>query len=78
MKKAIKLTRQRVNLTKELDLRAEFVDEMIECYDAATMARMMNISPRENDPEVFKQEALKWAKMFGDCYLHDYNKYVGN
>ena len=27
----------------------------------------------ENDPEVFKQEALKYAKMLGDDYLHFYN-----
>lgn len=27
----------------------------------------------ENDPEAFKQEALKYAKMCGDSYLHFYN-----
>ena len=74
----MKLTQQRVNLIKELDLRAEFVCEMIGSYCAAISARRMNISPSENDPDIFKQEALKYAKMFGDCYLHFYNKSVNN
>ena len=40
---AMKLTQQRVNLIKELDLRAEFVCEMIGSYCAAISARRMNI-----------------------------------
>ena len=51
----MKLTQQRVNLIKELDLRAEFVCEMIGSYCAAISARRMNISPSENDPDIFRQ-----------------------
>ena len=46
---------------------------MINFYALAVMARRMNISC-ENEPEIYKQEAFKYAKMFGDNYIHSYNK----
>ena len=67
MKKAIVLANQRVELVKKLNLRAEFVVEMAEFYLAATNARKMGISV--SDPDSFKQEAIKYAKMFGESYI---------
>ena len=76
LKKCLKLAQQRVKLTQKLDLRAEFVAAMIGFYGAATMAKEMDISILENDPDTFKQEALKYAKMFGDCYIYYCNQYI--
>ena len=50
---------------------------MLDFYDLALMARRMNI-PCENEPNVFKQEAWKYAKMFGDNYIHTYKSFFGN
>ena len=71
----MKLAQRRVKLIKKLNIRAEIITEMIDFYRLAVMARRMNISC-ENDPDIFKQEALKYAKMFGDNYIHFYNKSV--
>ena len=71
----MKLAQRRVKLIKKLNIRAEIITEMIDFYRLAVMARRMNISC-ENDPDIFKQEALKYAKMFGDNYIHFYNKRV--
>ena len=38
------------------------VSSMIGFYELAVQARMVNTSILENDPQVFKQEALKYAK----------------
>ena len=78
VKKAMKLSQQHTKLLQKLGLRAAFVPAMIGFYCAAIMARRMDISILENDPEVFKQEALKYAKMFGDRYIHYYNKNINN
>ena len=72
MKKAMKLSNEKMELIKRLNLRDSFVREMIEFYHAATRAREMGISAP--DPEIFQSEALKYAKMFGYCYLYYYNK----
>ena len=73
MKKAMKLSQRTVKLLQQLGLRAVLVAAMIEFYDAAVRAREMDISC-ENEPEIFKQEALKYAQMFGDSKMHYYNK----
>ena len=75
MRKAMKLANERVNLVKELNLRAEFVTEMAEFYLAATNAREMGIPTKVEDPDIFKQEAIKYAKMFGHCYVLMLSKY---
>ena len=77
MKKVMKLTQQRVKLIKNLNIRAGFMNAMIDFYSLAVSAKMMGISC-DNDPDVYKQEALKYAKMWGDRYLHTYNSYLGN
>ena len=75
VKKAMKLAQQKTKLMQKLDLRTRFVFEMIEFYHFAVNARRMGISC-ENDPEIFKQEALKYAKMFGDCFIYFYNSFI--
>ena len=72
MKKAMKLTQKRTKLVQKLNLPAAFMSEMIQFYLFALLARSMGISC-ENDPDIFKQEALKYAKMCGDSYIHFYN-----
>ena len=64
-------------LTQKLNVRSAVVAGMICYYHLAVKARRMGISC-ENDPETFKQEALNYAKMFGDCYIHLYNKHFHN
>ena len=71
VKKAMKLSQQRTKLIQKLSIWAGVVSAMIEFYRAAKVARRMGI-PCENDPETFKQEALKYAKLFGDDYLQFY------
>ena len=48
---------------------------MIDFYNLALMGRRLNISC-VNDPDTYKQEAWKYAKMFGDHYIHRYNKCI--
>ena len=74
MKKVLKLFQKKTNMVKNLNLRTEFVTAMIEFYRAAIKAKSMKISCK-NDPDIYKQEALKYAKMFGDIHLHLYNKF---
>ena len=73
MKKAMKVAQRRVKLTQKLNLRNVFVGAMFDFYKLAVRARRMNISC-ENDPDIYRQEALKFAKMFGDNYIHFYNR----
>ena len=77
VKKAMKLAQERVKLIQKLDIRELFVQEMINFYGFAKMARRMDISC-ENDPEIFKKEALKYAKLFGDELLYYYNRCANN
>ena len=74
MKKVLKLFQKKTNMVKNLNLRTEFVTAMLEFYQFATKARMMGVHCK-NDPDIYKQEALKYAKMFGDTHLYLYNKF---
>ena len=71
-KKVMKLAQKRTKLLQKLSLRALYMSEMLKFYVFAVMAKKRGI-PCENEPEVFKQEALKYAKILGDDYLHFYN-----
>ena len=73
VKKSMKLSQQRLNLVQRLDIRGRFVEEMLNFYDAAFLAKNMGI-PTASDADTFKREALKYAMMFGDSYIHFYNK----
>ena len=77
VKKAMKLAQRFVKLIQTLNLREGFVSGMLGFYHFAIKARSMNISC-ENDPDIYKQEALKYAKMFGDDYIHFYKKSFNN
>ena len=77
MKKVMKLAQRRVKLIQKLNIRAGIAAEMINFYALAVLARMMDISC-ENEPEIYKQEAFKYAEMFGDCGIHFYNRFFAN
>ena len=74
-KKAMKLAQRRVKLIQKLNIRSGIVNEMINFYALAVDARNVGIST-ENDPDIFLQEAWKYAVMFGDLYIDLYFKYL--
>ena len=57
----------------KLDLQAPLVYEKMNFYHAVLDCKNRGISC-EADPEVFKQDALKSAKMFGDVYTYGCSK----
>ena len=70
--KVMKLAQQRMNLVKELDIRQQFVFELINFVILATDAKKFKIpSP---DPSIFKREALNYAKKHGRCQLYLCNR----
>ena len=73
VKKSMKLAQERLKLIQKLNLREIFVIEMLHFYSAASQAKRYDISAP--DPDIFKQEALKYAKMFGDFYNNFLEKY---
>ena len=75
MKKAMKVAQRRVKLIQKLNLRNGVVGAMLNFYHFAVMARDMGVAS-ENDPDIYKQEAWKYAKMFGDRYILLYNKSI--
>ena len=77
LKKIMILAQQELELVKKLNLRITFVTSMLRFYCCAVEAKKMNIEIK-NDPEVFKEEAFKYAKMFGDSDIHFYNKFFAN
>ena len=78
VQKVMNFHERRVKLIRELNLRAGFVPEMIDSYNlAVVVARRLDVTT-VNDPDIYKQEALKYARMFGDNYIYLCNKYLGN
>ena len=73
VKKALFSAKKRTKRVLKLNLRAMIMSEMLLAYELAKRAESMDLSTWESDPEVFKQAALKYAKIFGDDYLHFYN-----
>ena len=71
--KVMKLAQQRLFMIKKLNLRARFYGEMIWFYKLAILAGHLDIRTSSN-PDTYKQEAWKYAEMFGDNYIHDYNQ----
>ena len=55
----------------KLNIRAPIVGAMIDFYRFARIAKALGL-PCVNDPDIYKQEALKYAKMFGDSNVYDY------
>ena len=72
VKKAMKALQQKASLVEKLNMRLMFVSEMVNFHDAASDAKKMGISAP--DPEDFKQEALKYARMYGDSFTFNCNK----
>ena len=75
LKKAMKLKQKQTDLVVKLNIRAGILAAMISFYRAATEAKRTGV-PCMNDPDIYKQEALKYAKIFGDNYLHQYNQNI--
>ena len=71
----MKLAQKKTKLVQKLDIRTGFVYEMIDFYHFAVNARRLGISC-PNDPDIFKQEALKYAKLFGDFFIYAYNRSI--
>lgn len=74
VKKSMKLTQKRVKLVQKLDLRDRFVTAMVNSYGLASIGQSLD-NPIPNEKEIYKQEALKYAKMFGDCFIHAFYRY---
>ena len=62
---------------KKLGLLNGIVGVMLDSYHFSVQARRMGV-PCEDEPDFYKQEALKYAKMFGDSSVHLYNKNFNN
>ena len=75
LKKAMRLSNERVKLVQRLDVRAMFVHEMIDFFHANKNARRVGISGA--DPDIYRQEGLKYAKICGDPYIDNFYKYIG-
>ena len=73
LKRVMKLAQKETKLVQKLNIRAQIVVQMLNFYTLAVTARRMGISC-ENEPEIYKREAWKYAEMFGDCYIHYYNR----
>ena len=69
LKKAMKLAQQRIKLVQKLELRLMFVVEMKNFSGFAILARNLGLAC-VNDPGTYKEESLKYAKLFGDCFIH--------
>ena len=77
LKKIMKLAQKKIKLCQKLNIRSMFVTELIEHYQLAGLAREKGVSC-ENDADTFKQEAQKYAKMYGDVYINLYRKRFNN
>ena len=61
---------ERLELVKKLDYRMEFVRELLQVYKLAVESKMLGIPAP--DPNIFKREALDYAKKQGDVGMYDY------
>ena len=73
MKRAMKLAQKKTNIVQRLQIRVDYFTEMVVFFFAATRARAMGVSAP--DPDIYKREALKFAKMFGDRHIYFYNRF---
>ena len=76
VEEAMKVAQRKTKLVQKLDIRSEFFSEMIQFCGFAVLARKKGISAP--DPEIFRQEALKYAKMSGDCYIYSCNTHINS
>ena len=67
------MEQKKTKMAQKLNIRAEFFTQMLFFHTLALKARRMGISC-ENEPEIYKREAWKYAEMFGDCSTHFYNR----
>merc|ERR1712224_735141 len=75
LKKQMKLAQLKVNLVQELDIRQMIVTELCCFAYLAAFAKLVGISAPDSD--IFKREAFKYAKKFGESQLFHYNRFIG-
>ena len=63
-----------VNLVKKLDLRLEFVNQLLNTFDAAKCAQMFGMFTVDPDMNILENEAMKYCQQFGDSELNHFNK----
>ena len=61
-----------VELVKKLDIRLEFVNQLVNTFEGAQHAVMMGLRGAP-DPRIFRAEALRYCKTFGDTDMQHYN-----
>ena len=69
LQKAMQLGQQRIKLVQKLELRLMFVVEMKNFWGFSILAKDKGLTC-VNDPDTYRQEALRYAKLFGDCHIH--------
>ena len=74
MERAMKLTLERVELVKKLDIRSKLVIELINVFILASKFKRRGIPGP--DPEIYKEEALHYARMFGEEMMNVYNQCI--
>ena len=62
-----------IGLVKKLDIRLQFLKELLTAFMVASLFERMNLSGPD-DPELFKNAALGY--VIGDSYMHHYEKTV--
>ena len=70
--RAMMLTVERWELVKKLDSRLSFVSELLQVYLLASDYKKLGISVP--DPNIFKREALDYAKKYGDVKMNEYTR----
>ena len=77
VRRVMKMEQKKTKMAQKLNIRAEFFTQMLFFHTLALKARRMGISC-VNEPDIYKLEAWKYAKMFGDNYIHFYNRFLNN
>ena len=72
--RAMMLTLERLELVKKLDYRMSIVLELLQVYKLASESKMLGMSAP--DPNIFKVEALDYARKYGDVKLNEYNIFL--
>ena len=70
--RAVEHSQEIVELVKKLDIRLEFVNQLLNTFEGAQHAVMMGLRGAP-DPRIFRAEALRYCKMFGDTDMQHYN-----
>ena len=72
-RRAMRVSLKMIGLVKKLDIRLQFLKELLTAFMVASLFERMNLSGPD-DPELFKNAALGY--VIGDSYMHHYEKTV--